>query len=44
VLKEVVYNYSLKNKVAAFQTDNTSNNDTALEALTISLDRAFDTK
>jgi hypothetical protein len=44
VLQKVIRNYSLKNKVSAFQTDNTSNNDTALEALTISLDGAFDTK
>jgi hypothetical protein len=44
VLQEVIRNYSLENKVSTFQTDNASNNDTALEALTISLDGAFDTK
>jgi hypothetical protein len=44
VLNEVINNYSLENKISAFQTDNASNNDSALEALAISLPGAFDTK
>jgi hypothetical protein len=37
VLKKVIRKYKIKDKVAAFQMDNTSNNDTALDALTISI-------
>jgi hypothetical protein len=37
VLKEIIRKYKIKNKITAFQIDNTSNNDIALDALTISI-------
>ena len=37
VLKEVIREYKIEDKIAAFQMDNASNNDTALDALAISI-------
>jgi hypothetical protein len=37
VLKKVIRKYKIKDKVTAFQMDNASNNDTALDALAISI-------
>jgi hypothetical protein len=37
MLKEVICKYKIEDKIAAFQMDNASNNDTALDTLTISI-------
>jgi hypothetical protein len=37
VLEKVIRKYKIEDKIAAFQMDNTSNNDTALDALAISI-------
>jgi hypothetical protein len=37
MLKEVICKYKIEDKIAAFQMDNASNNDTALDALAISI-------
>jgi hypothetical protein len=37
VLEEVIATYSIRDKISAFQIDNATNNDTALDALSISI-------
>jgi hypothetical protein len=37
VLKEVIHKYKIEDKIAAFQMDNASNNNTALDVLAISI-------
>jgi hypothetical protein len=44
VLLKLIRTYNIEDKIGAFQTDNASNNDTALAVLAANMTSAFDTK
>jgi hypothetical protein len=44
VLLKLIRTYNIEDKIGAFQTDNASNNDTALAVLAANITGAFDTK
>jgi hypothetical protein len=44
VLLKLIRTYNIEDKIGAFQTDNASNNDTALAVLAANMTGAFDTK